>query len=310
MSTKDSITKKFLSRDDIFADAFNYLLYDGKRVIMPEDLTEQDPNEIAAFKRLGSVFASQKYRDVLKMCTIKNNGFATLVLLGIEAQSNVNYTMPVRDLLYDSLNYSAQVDEIGRRHKAARDLTGDEYLSGFSGQDRIKPVITLCICFDKKAWDAPRSLYEMFGDIDPAVLRFVDDYRLNLMTPDEIGDFGKFSSELGILMEFIHNSNDKAGMCDIIKSRKDNFLNVDVSTVDMINTYSSMNISTENEKGGHIDMCQAFQEILADERAEGRAEGVVDNIRSMMKNLKLTAKQAMDVLEISEEERSRYLAKL
>ena len=310
MSTKDSITKKFLSRDDIFADAFNYLLFDGKNVIKPGDLAEQDPNEIAAFKKLGTVFASQKYRDVLKMCTIKHNSFATLVLLGIEAQSNVNYAMPVRDLLYDALNYSEQVDEIARKHKEAHDLKGDEYLSGFSGKDKIKPVITLCICFDKKNWDAPRSLYEMFGDIDPSVLRFVDDYRLNLMTPDEIGDFGKFSSELGLLMEFIHKSNDKAGMCDIIKSRKDDFLNVDVSTVNMINTYSSMNISTENEKGGHIDMCQAFQEILADERAEGRAENALENIRNLMKNMKWTAKQAMDALGITEEDRSKYLAKL
>ena len=117
MSTKDSITKKFLSRDDIFADAFNYLLYDGKNVIKPGDLTEQDPNEIAVVRKLGKVFTKQQYRDTLKLCAIKKSEHATLVLLGIEGQAHVHYAMPVRDMLYDALNYHAQVDIIRDRHK-------------------------------------------------------------------------------------------------------------------------------------------------------------------------------------------------
>ena len=192
---------------------------------------------------------------------------ATLILLGIEGQANIHYAMPVRDYLQDALNYASQVEAIRKGHEKAGDLKGDEKLSGFAKNDHITPVITLCICFDKKEWDAPRSLYDMFGNVDPRIKAYVDDYRLNLITPNEISDFKKFTSGLGFLLEFIHNSDDKESLRDIIKAREDE--NVDVRTVDMINTYTGANISTKNAKGGQVKVCQALKEIMEEERDEG-----------------------------------------
>ena len=45
-------------------------------------------------------------------------------------------------------------------------------------------------------------------------------------------------------------------------------------------------------------------------KEEGREEEKIFSIRKMMKNLKLTAEQAMDALEISAEDWQRYLALL
>ena len=45
-------------------------------------------------------------------------------------------------------------------------------------------------------------------------------------------------------------------------------------------------------------------------KEEGREEGELSSIRKLMKNMKLTAQQAMDTLEISSDERQRYLAML
>lgn len=70
-------------------------------------------------------------------------------------------------------------------------------------------VITLCICFDKVKWDAPRSLHDMFGKVDPRLLPYINDYRLNLITPGEIQDYTKFSSELGLLMELLFHIFEK-----------------------------------------------------------------------------------------------------
>ena len=137
MRKKDSLTKLFLSQEDVFADAFNYLLFGGEAIIKPEDLTEQDPTEIAEIRKLGKIFTDQKYRDVLKLCTIRRSKYATLVLLGIEGQANIHYAMPVRDMLYDALNYHAQVETARRRHEGNHDLAGAELLSGFSRSDRL-----------------------------------------------------------------------------------------------------------------------------------------------------------------------------
>ena len=49
-------------------------------------------------------------------------------------------------------------------------------------------------------------------------------------------------------------------------------------------------------------------------KEEGRAEGIdqnrVESIKNIMKKLKYTARQAMDLLEIPAADREKYLAKL
>ncbi len=58
----------------------------------------------------------------------------TYVLLGIENQTRIHYAMPVRNIIYDALQYGKQVEEIARRHARQKDHPGhsqDEYLSGF-----------------------------------------------------------------------------------------------------------------------------------------------------------------------------------
>ena len=62
------------------------------------------------------------------------------------------------------------------------------------------------------------------------------------------------------------------------------------------------------------NMCQALKELMKDEIAEERAEATADTkldaIKKMMKNLKMSANQAMQALEISETDQARYSAML
>ncbi|SEA57040.1 Putative transposase, YhgA-like [Oribacterium sp. KHPX15] len=292
MGTKDTLAKRYLSQNEIFADAFNYYFFKGEKVINPDDLIEQDPTESAIIRKMNKVFTNQKIRDVLKSCTIKHSRHGSLVLLGIEAQAGINYAMPVRDYLYDALNYASQVADISKKHEENDDLSGNEKISGFSKNDRILPVITLCICFDKDKWDAPRRLSDMFSIVDPRISEYINDYKLNLITPHEIEDFSKFSSELGTIMEFIHVSDDKAKLRDIIKSRAEE--SIHLNTVDMINTYVGTKIPTRNVKGGKMRVCQAFQELLEDERAEGREEGREEGADMLAKLLKVLTPGSKD----------------
>ena len=47
MGTADIVTKEYMRENTVFADAFNYLIYNGKKVIDPAKLKEIDPTEIA-----------------------------------------------------------------------------------------------------------------------------------------------------------------------------------------------------------------------------------------------------------------------
>ena len=46
MAEKDIVTKDYIKDTEVFADAFNYLIFDGKPVINPSKLHEMDPVEI------------------------------------------------------------------------------------------------------------------------------------------------------------------------------------------------------------------------------------------------------------------------
>ena len=43
---KDTLTKAFIERPDVFADAFNFLMYDGRQVIKPQELETMDTASI------------------------------------------------------------------------------------------------------------------------------------------------------------------------------------------------------------------------------------------------------------------------
>ena len=46
MGKKDAITKDYMNDPCIFADVFNFFMYDGRQVILPEQLHSLDAAEI------------------------------------------------------------------------------------------------------------------------------------------------------------------------------------------------------------------------------------------------------------------------
>ena len=73
MGSVDIITKDYMKDNSVFADAFNYFLYDGKQVIRPESLQELDTTEIAIPFANGNEEAVQKFRDLLKSAILMSD---------------------------------------------------------------------------------------------------------------------------------------------------------------------------------------------------------------------------------------------
>jgi hypothetical protein len=46
MGQADIVTKEYMREPHVFADAFNFLLYDGRQVIKPSELKELDTAEM------------------------------------------------------------------------------------------------------------------------------------------------------------------------------------------------------------------------------------------------------------------------
>ena len=207
MGYADGTAKEYTRQNDIFADAFNFYLYGGAQTIKPDQLRELDTAELSILpdadsygKRNGR--AAQRYRDVLKSVSAMEDGRAAYLLLGIENQSAVHYAAPVKNLLYDALQYAGQVERRAKAHREERDYQGrkeGEFLSGFYLDDKLVPVITLIIQFSPEPWDGPRSLRDMMDAEDPALLALVPDYPVHLLSPYELteDENEKFSYVIG-----------------------------------------------------------------------------------------------------------------
>ncbi len=295
MSKADIVTKDYIRINRIFADAFNYLLYDGRPVIDPDGLRELDSTEIAALigdgesadrkgspKRSVDIETVQKYRDVLKSAVIKQDDNASYVILGIENQLLVNYAMPVRNFIYDALQYGRQAREVAaaRRNgkKGFKGHSSAEFLSGFCKGDRLKPVITLVIHFGADEWDGPLSLYDMIDCNNPGLMDFVQDYRIHLIDPARLSDeeLLKFSTSLREVLQYIKYSNDKEKLLDIASDNPRMMLEASAAQVISAVTDTVIDISEEKEE---VNMCQAIKELMEDSRNEGRLSAFADLVR-------------------------------
>ena len=141
-------------------------------------------------------------------------------------------------------------------------------MSGFTKEDKLKPIITLTIYFGADTWDAPRSLKEMFEDVDESIMQFVEDYKVHLIVPNEIRDFDKFATDFGKVMKYIAVSKDKKALKEL--QNDEAFKSVDADTVRLLNACTNSNISiSEGEE--KMDMCLGLKELIE----EGREEGIL-----------------------------------
>lgn len=307
MGVADTVTKEYMRGKKVFADAFNYLIYGGEQVVKPALLQELDTTEIAIPFALDeeettTEEAVQKYRDVLKSTVVMQDSKASYILLGIENQTDVHYAMPVRNIIYDALQYGKQVSEVAKRHKNQGDRKGHnrgEYLSGFYKEDRIRPVVTLVVHFGADKWDGPLSLYEMMDLEDEKLMEFVQDYRIFLIDPYKLttDDLEKFSSSLGDVLGYIKYSKDKNALSKFLNDSQVMIMDNDAARV--IRDITNTPIYVPDGKG-EIDVCKAVKDMIYEERILTLIELVRDNSLSIEKaaaKANMTVEQFKEAME-------------
>ena len=280
MGAKDIVTKDYTKESVVFADAFNQHIYKGEQVIKAETLRPLDTNLTGIpYGAEEAGVPVQRYRDVLKSVTAMEDDNAVYLLLGIEAQSEVHQAMPVKNMVYDALQYASQVEEIARSHRSARKdkvpeelekkPDASEYLSGFYRDDRLIPVITLVVYFGAGEWEGPMSIHEMLSVQNPEILSYVSDYKLNLIAPGQISDaeINQFSTSLREVMLFIKHSKDRAKLHEMVQ-KDDRFKNLDKKAATVISTVTGVEFEEDYEED-KVDMCQALKEMLEDATNEG-----------------------------------------
>lgn len=204
----------------------------------------------------------------------------TFAVIGLEHQSGVDYAMPVRVMLEDAAGYQEQLLKIQKIHRRKGDLRGAEYVSGFTGTDRICPVITLVLYYGEEPWNGPKDLIQMMdGDEVPQEIRkFVNGYPIHIIDVRNYPYPERFQTDLREVFGFIQRSGDREKLRRYVEERKEQFEHLEEDAYDLMiqMTGSGELISLQDEwrdEGGKIDMCKALRDWAEEERKEGREEG-------------------------------------
>lgn len=325
MGALDAEGRQYFSNNVIFADAFNFLLYDGEEVIKADKLKEVDSVEIAVPYGNSARLPVQKYRDLLKLWNAMEDDNAIYILLGSELQGRVHYGMPVKDGLYDMIGYSKQIEESRRSYKRKENnldiaeegegeifaengvlkikLTSEEFLSGLKRDDKLIPIITIVVYLGDSPWDGPRSLFEMLNVTDERLYRFLNDYRLNLISPADMNeeDFEKFHTDLGLAMKIIKHQKEDAD--EVI--RETNHRKIDKDTAFFLNKAVNLGLEYEEKTGG-IDMCLAMEK----KAQKDRILGVIDYMRDEGKSENDIVEKVIEKYHVSKEYVLALLASL
>ena len=255
MGMADAVTKQYMKENTVFADAFNFLLYNGENVILPQTLRELDTAEVVIpftvdDKGKKQAQAVQKYRDILKMTTVMTDDKAAYVLFGVEAQTDIHYAMPVRNVIYDALQYGRQVTEISKRNRKN------------SGQ-------TMAVT-------------------DKGLLQHIPDYRIKLIDPAGIDsdEMDKFHTSLREVLSYIKYSKDADKLAEYMNhNQRMEHLEVGAAQVIKEVTNTKFQIPKGMEE---VNMCEAIEVLMNRRETEGIRQGLEQGISQGMAQGKLS----------------------
>ncbi len=288
-----------------FADLINGYIYHGRELIQPEDISEINRTVARIDKEKGTVRTQVITADVV--CKVAHEGMR-VALVALENQSDIHYAMPVRVMNVESSGYHQQWRRIAKKHQQKKDLRGAEFLSGFSKEDKLIPIITIVVYFGKESWDAPLSIKEMMelGSYPSEFRNLIEDYHIHLLEVRKYENLEKFHTDIKYVFGFLQNEGSKDTLTEYVHANEKAFEDLSEDAYDMISVMShseELQYLKKDLGEGGCNMCQAIKEMIED----GRQEGMAIAIKNLMHNLKWTAEQAMEALGIPQEERGKYL---
>lgn len=277
MAEKDLSTKVLEDHNDVFADIYNVLLF-GNTVIEAGAL-KNGPTE--SIYKDANDFNREQRRDTIKVYAHEAN--LLMSFFGIENQSTIDWTIPIRLMGYDYGSYRQQISD----NKSER---------------KLMPVVTIVLNLSNEKWDKGSSLYDIV-DV-PEVLRpFVQNYECKIFDiaylPDEV--ISQFTSDFKIVARFFKSKR-------VGNAEKEAFLKntekVDypAEVLELFSVFTKDNrykeiipsILEKQQKGAEVNMCSIAQEL--------EEKGKLELLFEMYDEGELTIQKACKKANMTEEE--------
>lgn len=293
MGVVDITQKEYFTDKERFADFVNAVYFNGRRVVKAEELT--DVPEIV--RKADEAAVLERTCDVVKKYTKDGTVFA---IYAMENQKTVDYRMPVRVMLEESLRYDSQMKQIAKKNseeiKSSEEtdpVNDGEFLYGFRKSDRLKPVYTMVVYWGEGEWDGATSLRELMAlpeedeELRRTMLEMLPDYKIRVYDLNKEKDFSAFSTALKTVFEFYSRHNDGNSMKEYIEEHREEvdgldresrfFLSKILKDRDLAKVLKNRD-TKKGRKKEETGMCKAIDELREMSRQEGLTQGIAQGI--------------------------------
>ena len=263
MPRPNEALKDFFKDNEIYADIFNAAFFNGKQYFIGDELFEGDTTFDNSIKVDRQVIKLKRIRDIVR---ISKSGVC-FVILCLEEQDKINYTQPLREMLYDSLGYLEQVKSAVVSEEKTK-WTADEYLSKLPKEYKLMPIISLVLYTGEEPWDGPKCLHDML-DIDETLKKIVPDYAMFLI---DLGHDTRYNFKNRKLRELSEILNVLYSGTDSDKEVGRDMLSLAGILANDLKLYTAANEGAD--KGRTEKMCRILDERDRKNEELGKAKGI------------------------------------
>lgn len=261
-SKQDKILRGFFKVKTHFADIINAMLFEGKDVIHADELLLCDSDETIYFVYENRINVMERRRDILMHATV--NGIP--VYIGLEIQSTINYSMPYRLLLYDTMTYHLQYKLIDKDHREHFRPTG---------------VMSTVLYSGDRTWHQPHSLLDRILVPEP-LKGLMNTWKGNIHDIKEINvellRNEKVKSLVSAVQTIYRWNKDTSTIKELVLSKE-------VAIVVAVMTNSEeLVIRIEKEEREEVDMCQVLEEFKLESEMRGLKQGKIQTIVNVIKS--------------------------
>ncbi len=287
MGKTEDVMMEYLSQPDIIADLFNGYVFGGEQIVQPEMLKEVDSRGRLLLEdgqgKKNTYEVIKKERDIVREVTI-NNKKLRLMICGVEQQTNVDYSMPLRVLAYDTLEYLKQAKKIEQEHRRKKDVTGKEFLSMFTKEYKLVPTITIVFYTGKENWDGAMDLDGLFENVEgmDLLLPYMVKAPLNVMHLYNVKNTYRYRSSLKKIFDLMPFTEDGKALKQYVSNHEDVYSHIDSAASRVLAVLLDLDMSMQDrEREGEHNVCEAIRQIKAEGMAEGKIEGKIEAYNEM-----------------------------
>ena len=121
------------------------------------------------------------------------------------------------------------------------------------------------------AWQWSNPWHQLMFHTNSTILKYVADYKLNLISPADITDFEKFRTSVGLVLEVIKHQDSEWEMEQIL-TREAALHNIEYAAAKVIEEFTD--IKMDHDEKEEFNMCKAWEDHYQSGVREGREQGL------------------------------------